>query len=242
MDRTQSPVKITFATTPDAFAMARVSLLGFEKGEHRPALFPALTGLSTEELLARHTSPEARSMKQGIVGHKTYIKASIQGSGPEQEELIVGFASWSSPSRRRKRSIRDWFLSEIIYPLYRFIFRPTLGYSMPPEAKATFAQLHNDTFGPKGVAEGKKHWDLHVLCVHPDWRRKGVGSALLQWGFDKAEEDGAVVYLTSSPMARPIYLAKGFRVTSERMCKVNGYDLKIPGMIWEPRLPKTPCV
>jgi len=196
MDRTHSSVKITFATTSDALAMARISLLAFEKGEYQPALFPSRAGLYTEELLARHTSPEARSMKRGIVGHKTYIKASIQGYGPEQEELIVGFASWSSPSRRRERSIRDWILSQIIYPLYQFIFRPTLGYSMPPEVKATFAQQHNDTFGPKGIAEGKKHWYLHVLCVHPDWQGKGVGSALLQWGFDKAEDD-AVVYLES---------------------------------------------
>jgi len=92
---------------------------------------------------------------------------------------------------------------------------------------------YETTFGPGGIAEGKKPWYLHLLCVHPKWQGHGIGRKMLEWGFNKAREDEAPIYLESSPMAYQLYLAKGFRET----CRIpsiapNGYSIEFPGMIW----------
>ncbi|WP_123788348.1 GNAT family N-acetyltransferase [Phytoactinopolyspora halophila] len=56
---------------------------------------------------------------------------------------------------------------------------------------------------------------LQFLAVHPDWQRRGHGTALLRAGLDEARRRGLPVQLeTTNPENVPFYRAHGFEVTS----------------------------
>jgi GNAT superfamily N-acetyltransferase len=48
------------------------------------------------------------------------------------------------------------------------------------------------------ITAGKEHWYLSGIVVDPDHQGKGVGSALLEWGIKRADEDGLGVFCLSS--------------------------------------------
>lgn len=56
------------------------------------------------------------------------------------------------------------------------------------------------------------HSDLALFFVHPEYQRKGIGSLLLKWGKNKADEAGAKIWLTSTPQAMPVYEKNGWKV------------------------------
>ena len=44
------------------------------------------------------------------------------------------------------------------------------------------------------------HWYLNLLATHPDWQRQGLGSALMDVMFERADADGLPCYLeTETP-------------------------------------------
>ncbi|KAJ5640578.1 hypothetical protein N7528_000203 [Penicillium herquei] len=66
---------------------------------------------------------------------------------------------------------------------------------------------------------GRKHY--YMLVVHPQYRRQGAASQLVQWGCDLADQNGLPVYLDAHIDAAPLYERFGFKgredleVTSE---------------------------
>ncbi|KAL1311863.1 hypothetical protein AAFC00_001935 [Neodothiora populina] len=53
---------------------------------------------------------------------------------------------------------------------------------------------------------GKRpHWMLEMLGTHEDYQRHGLGSALVKWGCDLADQDGLEVYLDASERGAPVY-------------------------------------
>lgn len=61
----------------------------------------------------------------------------------------------------------------------------------------------------------RKRIYLHVLAVHPDHQRKGIGRKLLQWGLDEADKLGLIAYLEASVDGRHLYETTGFKVVKE---------------------------
>ncbi len=60
------------------------------------------------------------------------------------------------------------------------------------------------------------HWHLVFLGVDPTLRGRGIGSAILQYGLERVDADGAVAYLESSnPANVPLYQRHGFEVLRE---------------------------
>ena len=56
--------------------------------------------------------------------------------------------------------------------------------------------------------------DLDALITHPDYRRQGAASMLIQWGCDRADQDGIPIWVDSSQEGAQIYQRFGFRDVS----------------------------
>jgi ribosomal protein S18 acetylase RimI-like enzyme len=83
---------------------------------------------------------------------------------------------------------------------------------------------------------GENQLNLTVLCTHPEFRRRGAGTRLVEWGKFKALEAGMAVTLFSSPMGRKLYSKLGFTEVGDVKIQVPGEEevLYIQGMTWEP--------
>jgi GNAT superfamily N-acetyltransferase len=53
---------------------------------------------------------------------------------------------------------------------------------------------------------------LNILFTHPDYRRKGIGAMLVQWGIDTARTLGIEFWLNATPVGKPLYEKLGFEV------------------------------
>lgn len=57
----------------------------------------------------------------------------------------------------------------------------------------------------------RKHIHFNTLVVDPAAQGHGIGTALVRWVTDKADESGIYCWLQSSPVAHGIYLKAGFK-------------------------------
>lgn len=67
--------------------------------------------------------------------------------------------------------------------------------------------------------------NLMVLATKPEYQRRGAGGALVQWGIDKAKQDGLTVTLFSSPQGYGLYKKLGF-------ADVGWPAYRLKGRIW----------
>jgi GNAT superfamily N-acetyltransferase len=61
-----------------------------------------------------------------------------------------------------------------------------------------------------------------MLVTHPDYRRQGAGSTLIQWGCDRADEEGVHVYVDAHQAAAPLYRKFGFRERTDVEVDLQG--------------------
>jgi GNAT superfamily N-acetyltransferase len=60
------------------------------------------------------------------------------------------------------------------------------------------------------------HWYLQLLGTHPDWQRQGLGAALMNVVFERAETEGLACYLETETVENVAYYRRhGFDVRSE---------------------------
>ncbi|CAG8979889.1 hypothetical protein HYALB_00002663 [Hymenoscyphus albidus] len=58
--------------------------------------------------------------------------------------------------------------------------------------------------------DGDKQLLLQWLGVHPDFRRRGFGTTLCQWGLEKADSDGVVLAVMGGKVGMDLYRTSGF--------------------------------
>lgn len=92
------------------------------------------------------------------------------------------------------------------------------------ESDRLVARLH--------VGELAEYWLLQKMSVDPGWRRQGIATMLLNWGLDRAREEGVVVSLNAMRAGLPMYVKAGF--VQVAMCEVPMLDIKVPVMLWRP--------
>ncbi|XRM36518.1 hypothetical protein ABZX51_000017 [Aspergillus tubingensis] len=133
-----------------------------------------------------------------------YHRASLQS--PDQHYLKVVTDSTGSTS-----------------PLVAFVkwdFNTTSpGHHFPPR-HVDFDQVFCDTFfggldqARRTIMGSRPHYYLDALITHPDYRRQGAASMLIQWGCDRADQDGIPIWVDSSQEGARIYERFGFRDVS----------------------------
>lgn len=65
----------------------------------------------------------------------------------------------------------------------------------------------------------------HVVAVHPDYQKKGIGKLLVDYGLNVARQAGLPVYVESSRDGMRLYEGCGFRKLREQpKSKVDGGD------------------
>ncbi|HUF08394.1 MAG TPA: GNAT family N-acetyltransferase [Rhodothermales bacterium] len=89
-------------------------------------------------------------------------------------------------------------------------------YSRFLGANAVMARFHNEH-------ASEPHWYLFVIGVCPELQGRGLGTALITEGLQRADQDGCACYLeTSSERNVPYYERFGFRVVGEAPLGKNG--------------------
>jgi len=69
-----------------------------------------------------------------------------------------------------------------------------------------------------------KNYRLELLATHPDYRKRGAATELIQWGIEKAAFEGVDVGVESSPMGLPLYLHLEFILQETLTVTVEGDD------------------
>jgi len=63
---------------------------------------------------------------------------------------------------------------------------------------------------PRMTYMTKPHIFLDICFVHPDYRRRGAGRLLMDWGVNKADELGYETYIDATVEGKPLYDVYGF--------------------------------
>ena len=106
----------------------------------------------------------------------------------------------------------------------RYFLNRAVDWKKWDEMMAMFGTLHK-----VAVPE---HWHTLVLGVSPNFRRRGVGSLLLDWGKERARQEGVPIMLESTPQGVPLYAKVGFdTILAAGATQMPGYVTTI--MMWE---------
>jgi len=170
-------------------------------------------------------------------------------------ETIIAFALWerngsSSAAKKRVRGRNTWsnMLNRNQYPAA--CPHPSLsnvqllsGWLTCVENWSISKNYARRDVNPKHLAEFQKvmnvvheqYWEkeypenfhLDLLCTHPDWRRRGAGTMLIEWGINHARQEGVDVGVESSPMGLPLYESLSFLLTETKEVQVDGEDEKL---------------
>jgi putative acetyltransferase len=78
-----------------------------------------------------------------------------------------------------------------------------------------------------GFAEFEPNGHIDCFYCHHEWQGKGVGSALMQYIFEKADQQTIPrICAEVSITAKPFFERKGFNIVKEQIVTLRGVELK----------------
>lgn len=83
--------------------------------------------------------------------------------------------------------------------------------------------MYQDMSGQENIhMQGKVYMVLQALATDPEYQRRGIGSRLVRWGLDQADDEKLPcwIHASDSDVACRLYMSAGFQ---EVGC--NAYDL-----------------
>ncbi|GKZ73684.1 hypothetical protein AnigIFM50267_010617 [Aspergillus niger] len=129
-------------------------------------------------------------------------------------------ASLQSPDQHYLKIVTDTAPTSPLVAFVKWDFNTTTpGHHFPPR-HVDFDQAFCDTFfggldqARRTIMGERPHYYLDALITHPDYRRQGAASMLIQWGCDRADQDGIPIWVDSSQEGAQIYQRFGFRDVS----------------------------
>ncbi|EGO00642.1 hypothetical protein SERLA73DRAFT_178507 [Serpula lacrymans var. lacrymans S7.3] len=159
-----------------------------------------IAALSLSGCDATLLDPMARStLMAGILAGEYYNATDESGD-------VVGFALWMPPGEEMfsKPEQRELGLNDFMARL------PEVGRDYYKNTySAVFLDFVSSCLGPTGKRDA---WWLHMLMVHPERQRQGIGRALVGPVLEKATQKGEVLALSTTTHTNvPIYTAMGFK-------------------------------
>jgi ribosomal protein S18 acetylase RimI-like enzyme len=77
--------------------------------------------------------------------------------------------------------------------------------------------------------------NLWMLVTHPDFRRRGAGTMVCNWGQTEAIKNGSILIVMASPMEKSLPEHLGYKIVGAEMLQADGeeetFDLYILGKI-----------
>lgn len=70
------------------------------------------------------------------------------------------------------------------------------------------------------IMEGRPHWYLEMIVTRSKYQGLGAGRMLMEWGVERADEEGVECYLDATPQGMPLYERFGFK-TQASLCFFN---------------------
>jgi ribosomal protein S18 acetylase RimI-like enzyme len=74
---------------------------------------------------------------------------------------------------------------------------------------------------------GNEQVHLWLLATHPDFRRRGAGTMLCNWGKEQAVERRWVLTVLACPMGKLLYQALGYKLVGSVIVQVDDEDEKL---------------
>ncbi|KAF2231435.1 acyl-CoA N-acyltransferase [Viridothelium virens] len=164
------------------------------------------------------------------------LVAVTDDSDPEWSgrEEIVGYAFWKRQGTSEQA--KKWQKEPWGSILERNLLWVELQYERLINRAVDFKRWDNmiTAFGSlQSQTDFPEQWHCTVLGVSPKYRRRGIGSLLLNWGLEKAREEGVPAVLEATPAGVALYEKTGFKPVLEVGPEdTPEYFLTI--MIWEP--------
>ncbi|RGP68278.1 puromycin n-acetyltransferase [Fusarium sporotrichioides] len=158
--------------------------------------FSAFSSSPLNERCFPPSSQEVQDWQENLIQRNIDNKDDNYMIVAEQDSCILGWARWA----RREQPLPG-----------KQIKRSTFPTSGDQETARHFFQANNDA-AIKYIA-GEKHWFLSTIAVAKEGQRRGVGSALMKFGVEKADEEGWMSYLNSSQEGKGLYGKFGFKVS-----------------------------
>lgn len=126
---------------------------------------------------------------------------------------IVGEARWMIyyEDEVLTKSIEEEVEDRINPPMPQMQVQPTAEFvRILATTKRETLAVPSETTDSDAPIKLRKRVYLHVLAVHPNHQRKGIGRKLIQWGLDEADRLGLIAYLEASADGARLYEQTGF--------------------------------
>ena len=146
---------------------------------------------------------------------------------------VAGFAVWEIPRRHwRHESFPQFVYRKTIDRMdaWNDWLYPTAG--VRGDRRKLIRSLRME-HANKHLGEGKveETWYLKTLAVLPKFQRKGVGTALMKWGMERAQLNGERLYVDASYVGKPLYLKLGFHEVGGFLVGDSG--VRVTNMLWD---------
>ncbi|KAJ5690846.1 acetyltransferase [Penicillium macrosclerotiorum] len=163
----------------------------------------------TDLWFAAFTDPGPRYLWPDTSGVHQWLedahRSDLQNKHFQRYIKIVDPQSADSQGRPRIVAFAKWDTSNLDDRGRRY---PPWHEDMPGAACEAFFQRADDE--RRRVMGDRKHYYLDTLGTHPDYQRQGLGSMLVKWGCELADQDGVGVYVDASTAGASLYRKFGF--------------------------------
>ncbi|KAF1829839.1 acyl-CoA N-acyltransferase [Decorospora gaudefroyi] len=201
-------VRIELCTEADAEEIAEGLYLCFPPSWWATKEPPELRPPHTTRIrrMAKRLTP---ALRPALSPHTHFVKAVLVATGE-----MVGLVCWTGPGNPGIHCALA--RSAVAY----YGWQAKMGWS-DEEVAEMWSHVSDEGWNGvigkndevrRGVFGAEPHWFLAPLMTWPDYQGRGIGSRLLKWAIDQADQTDPVtpLYLESAPSARPVYMHYGF--------------------------------
>ncbi|KAJ6008135.1 hypothetical protein N7540_012111 [Penicillium herquei] len=236
---------IRYATESDVPKLNKVNILSFQNRRSRTAIFPN----ASLPLLKEYKSLNCMKSLANPNLHVIAIEDQDLGLSTSEDPKHV---TRSDSLKIDVVAYARWLIPEILGDDPHIVHLSPHGHELAVAAETPLQHaprpMNEDLYNASRALYGqarKKYLDerdivLDFLATLPSHRGKGLGSALLEWGIEKADALQARIYLEATPEGVALYTRYGWKPIEDfkldlKLYGVEGEDI-FSVMIREPKL------